>query len=280
MVPFYTNRFGTININTKYLEELPEGLSFNDFLSSVLETMTAKLDGINIRIVQNSPVDLPNMKELYLINDNDQFAGVLGLASPETGSALVNITDVWDSFMRLDGANLDAFSEAVGTVATHEIGHLYLPSGHSAFESSLMGEGPGITEMLADGGSALSFTDLQIQMVNCGVGYSQDPKLYTEWQNASLPDLEINYDFGGNDANVLDQSIWGDFNPDLMDSIEGLGDLSVYGEMASSFDLGGLDSITADGITEMISGCIDVESLGQLVPDVAGSAEILIEGLA
>lgn len=296
MNPFDVSRFGVVNILAKDLSSLPINMSKSVFLERVFERITEKMEGANVLFTLDAPFKLPNMKELHIHNSRDLEARFgapaewLGATIPDKGVIEVNVDDVFSNFEGIGGIDPVDFAESVGTVCSHEVGHLYLPGNHSAVQDSLMADGTHIAGKLGDGGDSLVFTDLQLDMMNVGIAAQQDPALFREWQNNDLAGLETlldpattgadavgGLDFGGIEESFMpDPGVWGDFDPSVIDSISGLGDLSSYGELAGAFDLEGLEALSNDGFMEMF-GDFDPSAIGDLGSNLPDGGEGLFD---
>ena len=93
-----------------------------------------------------------------------------GAADPHLQFAEVNVND-----FSVDST--DALAKQVGTVLSHEAGHVFLPDGHSIDHTNLMNTGPDLEDELASSnGDSLGFTEFQKSILRCEIqppdGYS------------------------------------------------------------------------------------------------------------
>jgi len=287
MNPFDVSRFQTINLKAAQFESLPMNMTQDEFLSSVRETIVEKMSGVNTQVFVDFPYSMPGMKQINLVGGYGD--GNLGDASTIDGIAKIYVENILNAC-----GSVDVLPEAVGTVASHEIAHLLLPGGpsmggHSIMNTSLIAEGPLISEHLMDGGKELFFTPLQTQLMNVKISAQKDPAILSYLENTSLVDWERSEEkmIEGFDQYMhanpellydLDPSIWGDFNPSIMDSIAGVGDLSIYGEFAESFDFSGMESGMSDGLAEAL-GFIDSDIAKEFAPELIDGGDSLVEGL-
>lgn len=285
MNPFNVSRFTTVNINTKFLTNIPGGIDRSEFLSTVLTTIRSKFANVNIRtVVDGNPTGLGVKNIVLHDNPNIDFSlgsepSALGVALRSDEIAEVNIADIVNGVEGLAQINPQDFSEAVGTVVSHEMGHLFLPGGHSA-SGSIMDSGPNIANELLNGGDSLVFSGLQENLMNLTVASQGDKEFLSvldhmdlgEFEHAvdmlsstsgiSSVDTTIGLDLFNTDASQqLDSSLWGEFDPSIMDSVNSLGDLSEFGELASNFDLSALIAPGADGVASMLSDLGGIEEL-------------------
>lgn len=125
----------------------------------------------------------------------------LGVAIRQADLGFVSV----DEFQSPDLASL---GEQIGTVASHEAGHLFLPSGHSVDRLNLINEGESLNETLRrDDGGSLEFTDVQKALIRGDIYVSPD---------APLEDVESYWaaqgphgnsgELDGNERSALDNS--------------------------------------------------------------------------
>ena len=281
----------------------------------MFETINNKFKNVNVRVVldENAPGLID--KHLFLHNGQKIEGGITGVDNLDALGATLNFGDVSVAEVNINNivdqvgsvAELGPvdFSQAVGSVCTHEMGHIFLPDGHSISNQSIMGNGSDVIPELFNGADHLAFTPLQEDLMNATIANQGDVEFMSlmdrmdlgeveETANlvASIPDIAAESGVAElaladiDSIQQLDPSLWGGFDPSTMDSVSSLGDLSEFGELASNFDLGILTDAGAEGAT-IIFGDLDglenladagSEGISSLFSDVDGDGIIDIAG--
>jgi len=135
------------------------------FIKTVEQVVESKYSDTGVEVVWNEKLARmletqtgASVKEVFVHDQPfiDASPDGLGCAATRIGGAEVDITDFSPDLPS------ESLARQVGTVAAHEGGHLFLPTGHSIDAPNLMSEGPLTYERLeATDGEGLDFTEAQ-----------------------------------------------------------------------------------------------------------------------
>ena len=168
-----------ILLNTTYLN-YPDDLKI-ELMDTVKACMIEKFSGTGVIITEDSMTATQFLSEgnndlrVIALHNMEDVApitpGALGVAVHGTDLGFVSV----DEFRAPDVRSL---AEQIGTVASHEAGHLFLPHGHSIDSPNLMSEGDSLNETLTeDNGRSLAFTDVQKALIRGDIPFGQDVTL-------------------------------------------------------------------------------------------------------
>ena len=125
-------------------------------------------------------------KTIFIHNDDElNISGEAGYGMRiHRDFAEVNVDQISQSLFNGDyEADLDIFGNQIGTIASHEAGHLFLPPGHSIVGVNLMSDGAVNNQyLLTNQMDKLQFTDFQKNIIRGDVQINED---------ASLPEIEL-----------------------------------------------------------------------------------------
>jgi hypothetical protein len=137
--------------------------------------------------------------------------------TPESLGVAIRGADIgFVSVTGFQAPDISSLAEQVGTVASHEAGHLFLPPGHSVDNLNVMNDGENLNETLSrDNGGSLDFTDLQKALIRGDVQVSPEVSLedvegtwISQESNETERDSDQNEtdepDHGGNDDNTVE----------------------------------------------------------------------------
>jgi hypothetical protein len=303
MNPFSVANVKTIYLNFEHLSM--KGPNRQAFVNRITEVVREKFSGVNVNIATEKP-NFGQVKEVFVHNSDKLDKAMWGKEPGDVGEAVYSQAKAEVNLNELVEAGVtspESIADSAGTVAAHEAGHLLLPSGHSVDGNNIMSEGSsGYFESLnADGGALQNFSETQKAMMNIGIEDKSGvvDQIYGDGNNM-LSDYEGSITentgsvFGvssggvGSEAGVQALSgdvfptdgvmeigalgvagaeSWGDFDPESISSIEGLGDVDVdiegFGEM---LNIEMLSEVDLDSLSEATGGVFD--AVGDIFGDV------------